>query len=48
MQDAQGLLLNATEEHQCAFETEIVENANCLKEYQGKKFSLLAMLDQRL
>jgi len=28
MQDAQYLLLNVAKEHQRAFETEIVENAN--------------------
>jgi len=32
MQDAQSHLLNLAEEHQHAFETEIVENANCWME----------------
>jgi len=39
MQDAQSLLLNGAEEHQCPFQTEIVENINRWMEYQRKKFS---------
>jgi len=46
MQDAQSHLLNLAEEHQHAFETEIVENANRWMEYQGKNFRMLAMSDQ--
>ena len=34
MQDAQSHLLNLAEEHQHAFETQIVENANRGMEYQ--------------
>jgi len=46
MQDAQSHLLNVAEEHQHAFETEIVENANRWMEYQRKNFRKLAMSDQ--
>jgi len=45
MQDAQSHLLNLAEEHQHAFETEIVENANRWMEYQRKNFRQLAMSD---
>jgi len=38
MQEAQSQLLNLAEEHQHAFETEIVENTNRWMEYQGKNF----------
>jgi len=48
MQDAQSLLLNVTEEHLRAFETEIVENANCWMEYQRKNFRQLAMSDRMI
>jgi len=34
MQDAQSHLLNVDEQQQDAFETEIVENANCWMEFQ--------------
>ena len=46
MQDAQSHLLNLAEEHQHAFETEIMENANRWMEYQRKNFRKLAMSDQ--
>jgi len=36
MQDAQSYLLNLAEEHQHAFETEIVENANRCMEYSER------------
>jgi hypothetical protein len=48
MQDAQSHLLNLAEEHQHAFETEIVENANRWMEYQRKNFRKLAMSDQMI
>ena len=48
MQDAQSPLLNLAEEHQHAFETEIVEKANCWMEYQRKNFRRLAMSDQMI
>ena len=48
MQDAQSHLLNLAEEHQHAFETEIVENANRWREYQRKNFRKLAMSDQMI
>jgi len=48
MQDAQSLLLNVAEEHQRAFETEFVENANYGMEYQRKKFRELAVSDQMI
>jgi len=48
MQDAQSHLLNLAEEHQHAFATEIVENANRWMEYQGKNFRKLAMSDQMI
>jgi len=48
MQDAQSHLLNLAEEHQHAFETEIVENANRWMEYLRKNFRKLAMSDQRI
>jgi len=48
MQDAQSHLLNLAEEHQYAFETEIIENANCWIEYQRKNFRQLAMSDQMI
>jgi len=48
MQDAQSYLLYLTEEHQHAFETEIVENANRWMEYQRKNFRKLAMSDQMI
>ena len=48
MQDAQSHLLNLAEEHQHPFETEIVENANRLMEYQRKKFRKLPMSDQMI
>jgi len=48
MQDAQSHLLNLAEEHQHAFETEIVENANRWMEYQRKNFCKLAMSDQMI
>ena len=38
MQDGQSHLLNLAEEHQHAFETEIVENTNRWMEYQRKNF----------
>jgi len=46
MQDAQSHLLNLAEEHQHAFETEILENGNRWMEYQRKNFRKLAMSDQ--
>jgi len=46
MQDAQSHLLNLAEEHQHAFETEIVENTNRWMEYQRKNFRKLAMSDE--
>jgi len=48
MQDAQSYLLNLAEEHQHAFETEIVENAKRWMEYQQKNFRKLAMSDQMI
>jgi len=48
MQDAQSHLLNLAEEHQHAFETEIVENANRWMEYQRKTFRKLAISDQMI
>jgi len=48
MQDAQSHLLNVAEEHQYAFETEIVENANRWIEYLRKNFPKLAMSDQMI
>ena len=48
MQDAQSHLLNLAEEHQHAFETEIMENANRWMEYQQKNFRQLAMSDQMI
>jgi len=48
MQDAQSHLLNLAEEHQHAFETEIVENANRWMEYQRKNFRKLAMSAQMI
>jgi len=48
MQDTQSHLLNLAEEHQHAFETEIVENANRWMEYQRKDFRKLAMSDQMI
>ena len=48
MQDAQSQLLNFAEEHQHAFETEIVENAHRWMEYQRKNFRKLAMSDQMI
>jgi len=48
MQDAQSHLLNLAEEHQHAFETEIVEKANRWIEYQRKNFRKLAMSDQMI
>jgi len=45
MQDAQSHLLNLAQEHQHAFETNIVENANLWMEYQRRNFSKLAMSD---
>jgi len=48
MQDAQSHLLNLAEEHQHAFETEMVENANRWMEYQRKNFRKLAMSDQMI
>jgi len=48
MQDTQSLLLNVAEEHQSAFETEIVENGNRWMEYQRKKFCQLDMSDQMI
>jgi len=48
MQDAQSHLRNLAEEHQHAFETEIVENANGWMEYQRKNFRKLAMSDQMI
>jgi len=46
MQDAQSHLLNLAEEHQHAFETEIVENPNRSIEYQRKNFRKRAMSNQ--
>jgi len=46
MEDAQSHLLNLAEEHQHAFETEIVENANRWMEYLPRNFRKLAMSDQ--
>ena len=48
LQDAQSHLLNLAEAHQHAFETEIVENANCWMEYQRKNFRKLAMSNQMI
>jgi len=48
MQDAQSHLLNLAEEHQHAFETEILENANHWMKYQRKNFRKLAMSDQMI
>ena len=48
MQDAQSHLLNLAEEHQHAFETEIMENANRWMEYQRNNFRKLAMSDQMI
>jgi len=48
MQDAQSHLLNLAEEHQHAFETQIVENANRWMEYQRRNFRKLAMSDQMI
>jgi len=48
MQDVQSHLLNLAEEHQHAFETEIVENANRWMEYQRRNFHKLAMSDQMI
>jgi len=48
MQEAQSHLLNLAEEHQHAFETEIVENANRWMEYLRKNFHKLAMSDQMI
>jgi len=48
MQVAQSPLLNVAEEHQRAFETDIVENANRWMEYQRKKFRQLAVSDQMI
>jgi len=48
MQDAQSHLLNLAEEHQHAFETEIVENTNRWIEYQRRNFRKLAMSDQMI
>jgi len=48
MQDAQSHLINLAEEHQHAFETEIVENANRWMEYQRRNFRKLAMSDQMI
>jgi len=48
MQDAQSHLLNLAEEHEQAFETEVVENANRWMECQRKNFRKLAMSDQMI
>ena len=48
MQDAQSHLLNLAEEHQHAFKTEIVENANRWMEYQRKNLRQLAMSDRMI
>jgi len=48
MQDAQSYLLKLAEEHQHAFETDIVENANCWMEYQRENFRKLARSDQMI
>jgi len=48
MQDAQSHLLNLAEEHQHAFETEIVENSNPWMEYQRRNFHKLAMSNQMI
>jgi len=48
MQDAQSHLLNLAEEHQHAFETNIVENANWWMKYPRKIFRKLAMSDQMI
>jgi len=48
MQEAQSQLLNLAEEHQHAFETEIVENANRWMKYQRKNSRKLAMSDQMI
>jgi len=48
MQDAQRLLLNVAEEHQRAFEIEIVETATDWMEYQRKKFHRASISDLRI
>jgi len=48
LQDVQSLLLNVAKEHQRAFETWIVDNANRWMEYQRKNIPQLAMSDQRI
>jgi len=48
MKDGQSHLLNLAEEHQHAFETEIVENANRWMEYQRKNFRKLAISAQMI
>jgi len=48
MQYAQSHLLNHAEEHEHAFETEIVENANRWMKYKRKNFCKLAMSDQMI
>jgi len=48
MQDAQSHLHNLDEEHQHAFETEIVENPNRWMEYQRKNFWKLVISDQMI
>jgi len=48
MQDAQSHLLNLAQEHQYAFETEIVENTNGWMEYQRKNFRKLAKSAQMI
>jgi len=48
MEDAQSHPLNLAEEHQHAFETEIMENANGWMEYQRNNFRKLAISDQMI
>jgi len=48
MQEAQSHLLNLAEEHQHAFEMQIMENGNRWMEYQRKNFRKLAMSDQMI
>jgi len=48
MPDAHSHLVNLAEEHQHAFETAIMGNANCGMDYQRKNFCLLAMSDQMI
>jgi len=48
MHDAKSHLLNLAEEHQYAFEPEMVQNANGWMEYQRKNLRKLAMSDQMI